>query len=131
MKYLLIVDYRPGVDDTPMEQWKPAEVQAHMDYYQALNKQLLENGELVGGFALRPPDTAKTVTSDGRTPDVVTDGIYPETKEVLAGFQTVDVESEERAIEIAKLVSQVPGPGGVPLGQPIVVRQVMHEFAEE
>jgi hypothetical protein len=131
MKYLLIVDYRPGVDDTPMEEWKPEEVQAHMDYYTALNKQLLESGELVGGYALRPPATARTVTSDGRTPDVITDGIYPEAKEILAGFTTVDVDTEERAIELAKLYSQVPGPGGVPLGQPIVVRQVMHEFAEE
>ena len=131
MKYLLIVDYRPGNDDTPMEEWKPAEVQAHMDYYDALNKQLEANGELAGGYALTPPPTAKTVTSDGSAPAVVTDGVYPETKEVLAGFQVVDVESEERAVEIAKLVSQVPGPGGVPLAQPITVRQVMYEFSGE
>jgi hypothetical protein len=131
MKYLLIVDYRPGVIDTPMEEWKPEEVRAHMDYYTALNKQLMESGELVDGYALRPPATAKVVTSDGRGADVVTDGIYPETKEILAGFQVVDVDSEQRAVEIATLVSRVPGPGGVPLGQPIVVRQVMHEFAEE
>ncbi|MFG1603504.1 YciI family protein [Actinoplanes sp. NPDC049265] len=131
MKYLLIVDYRPGVIDTPMEEWKPEEVQAHMDYYTALNKQLLESGELVGGYALRPPATAKTVTSDGSTPDVITDGVYPEAKEILAGFQVVDVDTEQRALEIARLVSQVPGPGGVPLAQPIVVRQVMHEFAEQ
>ena len=131
MKYLLIVDYRPGVVDTPMEEWKPDEVQAHMNYYDALNKQLEASGELAGGYALMPPETSRTVTSDGRSPAVVTDGVYPESKEVLAGFQVVDVESEERAIEIATLVSQVPGPGGVPLAQPVVVRRVMGEFTEQ
>jgi len=37
----------------------------------------------------------------------------------------VDVESEERAIEIAARISCVPGPAGVPLQQPIGVRRVM------
>jgi hypothetical protein len=57
----------------------------------------------------------------------VTDGPFPESKEVLAGFQVIDVESEARAIEIAARVSAVPGPGGVPLQQPVEVRQVMAE----
>ena len=65
MKYLLIVDYRPGVIDTPMEEWKPDEVRAHMDYYDALNNQLVASGELAGGYALMPPETSRTVTSDG------------------------------------------------------------------
>jgi hypothetical protein len=56
---------------------------------------------------------------------VLTDGPFPDSKEMLAGFQMVDVETEARAIEIAALVSAVPGPGGVPLQQPIQVRQVM------
>ena len=57
----------------------------------------------------------------------MTDGPFPEFKEWLAGFQIVDVESEARAIEIAAQVSAVPGPGGVPLQQPIEVRQVMDQ----
>jgi hypothetical protein len=56
---------------------------------------------------------------------VLTDGPFPESKELLAGFQMVDVETETRAIEIAALVSAAPGPDGVPLQQPIEVRQVM------
>ena len=56
---------------------------------------------------------------------MVTDGPYAEAKEVLAGYQLVDVESEARAIEIAARVSAAPGPGGVPLRQRIEVRQVM------
>jgi hypothetical protein len=124
-RYLLIVDYQPGVDDTPMEKWKPEEIKAHMDYYDALNRDLTESGELVGGEALTGPEHVKVVTGDGRIAPVVTDGPFAEFKEMLAGFQTVVVESEARALEIAALVSAVPGPGGVPLRQPITVRRVM------
>jgi hypothetical protein len=125
-RYLLIVDYRPGVDDTPMDRWEPAEIRAHMDYYNTLNKELTESGELVGGEALAAPDRfAREVTCDGVTAPVVTDGPFAESKETFAGFQTIEVESEARALEIAALVSAVPGPGGVPLQQPIVVRRVM------
>jgi hypothetical protein len=125
-KYLIIVDHQPGVVDTPMDQWRPEEVSAHMDYYAALNKELTESGELVGHHALTGPELGKTVTAGSGAP-VVTDGVFPESKEVLAGFQIVDVESEERAIEIAALVSRVPGPGGVPLEQPVGVRRVMDD----
>jgi len=123
-KYLLIVDYRPGVVDTPMEQWAPGEIKAHMDYYEALNIELRANGELIDGNALTGPELAKVVTAGAGAP-VVTDGPFVEFKEMLAGYQLIDVESEERAIEIAALVSRVPGPGGVPLEQPIGVRRVM------
>ncbi|GIE97175.1 YciI family protein [Paractinoplanes rishiriensis] len=124
-RYLLIVDYRPGTEDTPMDRWQPDEVSAHMNYYNALNKELTESGELVGGEALTGPEFGKEVTGDGITAPVVTDGPFAETKEVLAGFQIVEVESEARAIEIAAQVSAVPGPGGVPLQQPVIVRRVM------
>jgi len=124
MKYLLIVDYRPGVVETPMNEWEPADIKAHMDYYSALNEELTATGELVEAYALTGPEVAKEVTA-GRGAPVVSDGPFAEFKEMLAGFQLVDVESEERAIEIAARVSRVPGPGGVPLEQPIGVRRVM------
>jgi hypothetical protein len=124
-KYLLVVDYQPGVDDTPMDRWKPAEITAHMDYYRALNDKLLASGELLAMEALTGPDQGKVVTADGTTAPVVTDGPFAESKEVLAGYQLIEVASEARAIEIAALVSAVPGPGGVPLQQPISVRRVM------
>jgi hypothetical protein len=126
-KFVLMVDYNGGVCETPMEEWDPAEIKAHMDYYEALNKELAARGELVSGLALTGPELAKIVTSDGKGATVVTDGPFPEAKELLAGFQMVDVESEERALEIAAQVSAVPGPGGVPTQQPIEVRQVMGE----
>jgi hypothetical protein len=121
------VNFRGGVVDTPMSEWTPAEIAAHLDYYRALNDELLARGELVGGEVLTGPDLAKIVTGDGRTAPVVTDGPFGEFKEWLAGYQIVDVESEARAVEIAALVSAVPGPGGVPTQQPIVVRRVMDE----
>lgn len=124
-KFLLIVDYQPGVIDTPMTEWAPDEIKAHMDYYNALNAELTANGELVQTLALTWPEEAKSVTSDGKAAPVITDGPFLEAKEMLAGFQMVDVYSLDRALEIAALVSQVPGPGGVPLQQPISVRRVM------
>ena len=127
MKYLLIVNFQPGVVDTPMEDWKPEEIEAHLDYYAALNRELASNGELVDMVVLAGPDLGKIVTSDGGTAPVVTDGPFQEFKEWIAGYQIIDVASEARAIEIAAKVSAVPGPGGRALEQPIIVRQVMDD----
>jgi hypothetical protein len=125
-RYLLAVTFEPGADETPMDEWKPEEVAAHLDYYRALNEELVASGELVEHEVLAGPDVAKIVTSDGTAP-VVTDGPFQEFKEWLAGYQIVDVESEARALEIAARVSAVPGPGGVPTQQPIQVRRVMDQ----
>ncbi|WP_433007091.1 YciI family protein [Kribbella sp. CA-294648] len=126
-KFLITVDYSPGVIETPMTEWAPEDIKAHMAYYTQLNEELRASGELVEHLALTWPDEAKTVVSDGKAAPVVTDGPFVESKEMLAGFQMVDVDSLERALEIAALVSQVPGPGGVPLQQPIGVRRVMDD----
>ena len=56
---------------------------------------------------------------------MVTDGVFPEAKEFLAGFWMVDVDSEQRAIEIAARTSAAPGPGGGADGKPIEVRPIM------
>jgi len=124
-RYLLIVDFQPGVAETPMEEWKPAEVEAHLDYYRRLNRELVASGELVSQEVLTGPDLAKVVTFDGVTKPIVLDGPFQEFKEWVAGYQIVDVDSEERAIEIAARYSAVPGPGGRSIEQPIQVRQVM------
>jgi hypothetical protein len=126
-RYLLGVNFEGGVVDTPMEEWRPEEITAHLDYYKALHKELVSSGELVESEVLTGPDLAKIVTSDGRTAPVVTDGPFQEFKEWLAGYQIVEVESEARAIEIAAKISAVPGPDGVALEQPIQVRQIMDQ----
>ena len=124
-KYFLIVDFQPGVAETPMEEWQPEEIQAHLDYYGRLRRELEASGELVQSEVLTGPDLAKVVTYDGVTAPVVTDGPFQEFKEWIAGYQIVDVDSEERAIEIAAKISAVPGPGGTSTQQPITVRRIM------
>jgi hypothetical protein len=125
-KYVLIVDFQPGVAEAPMEAWEPEEIEAHLDYYRALSQELVDSGEQVQSEVLAGPDLAKIVTSDGSA-TVVTDGPFQEFKEWLAGFKIIEVDSEERALEIAGRLSAVPGPGGVPIQQPIHVRQVMEK----
>lgn len=65
------------------------------------------------------------MTANGTRAPIVTDGPYPETKELLAGYRLIDVETLDRAIEIAARVSAAPGPDGEPVRQAIEVRQVM------
>lgn len=131
MTLFLLLTNHGGSDVPPMTEWDPAEMDAHLECLRALNAELVESGELVEMRALTDPGLAKRVTSGGAGSTVVTDGPYPEAKEVLAGYQLVDVESEQRAVEIAARVSAAPGPGGEPIRQPIEVRQVMFTFGPE
>lgn len=125
MKYLLLMNYTGGVGcDIPMTEWAPQDIQAHMAFQHALGRELSDTGELVGAEGLAGPEQALIVTSDGTTP-VVTDGPFAESKEFLAGYWMIDVETPERAIEIAAKASAAPGPGSVPIQTPIEVRQVM------
>lgn len=126
-RYLIGVNFESGVVDTPMSEWEPAEVDAHLAYYGVLNDELVARGELVEATILTGPDLAKIVTSDGAGAPVVTDGPFGEFKEWIAGFQIVDVDTEERAVEIAARVSAVPGPAGRATQQPVHVRRVMDE----
>jgi hypothetical protein len=95
-----------------------------MAVLKSINKELTESGELVGVEGLAGPDQARLVRGiRGGMP--VTDGIFPESKEFLLGYWMVDVNTPERALEIAGRISAAPGPGGVPTNMPIEVRQVM------
>jgi hypothetical protein len=125
MRFMLLQSYG-GVeaDCAPMDEWTPQEVRAHIEFQQVLNQRLEELGELVDAQGLAGPDQARTVVSDGTT-RVVTDGPFPESKELLAGYRVVDVDSLERALDIAAEVSAAPGQGGAPIRQRIEVRQVM------
>jgi hypothetical protein len=78
----------------------------------------------VAGEVLTAPDRAKLVRA-GQGGEPITDGLFAESKEFLAGYWIVDVEHAERAYAIAALASAAPGPGGVPLNIAIEVRQVM------
>jgi hypothetical protein len=126
-RYLIGTTFTPGADEAPMEEWTRDEVAAHLDYYGALHRALVASGELVESTILTGPDLARIVRSDGRGAPVVTDGPFQEFKEWLAGYQIVEVDTEERAIEIAALISAVPGRHGVPTQQPTHLRRVMDE----
>jgi hypothetical protein len=123
MKYMLLMNYAPGVP--PMSEWTPDEMKASGAHMAAIHRELSETGELVGAEGLTGPEAAKLVTHDGAGAPVVTDGPFPEAKEFLAGYWLVDVESEERAIEISARTSAAPGPGGRPTAREIQVRPVM------
>jgi hypothetical protein len=125
-KFMLLTKYGAlPADVEPMTNWDQRDVKAHIDFLEAMNRELIAAGELLDGQALTGPELAKIVTADGVGAPVITDGPFPEAKELLAGYQMIDVESEARALEIAAQLSAAPGPGGVPIKQAIEVRQVM------
>ena len=123
MKYMLLMNYGPGVPR--MAEWAPEEMKASGAHMMAIHEELAASGELVGAEGLTGPEAAKIVTHDGVGAPVVTDGPFAEAKEFLAGYWLVDVESEQRAIEIAARTSAAPGPGGKPTAREIQVRRVM------
>jgi len=123
MKYILMMN-TPGGGPYQISQWQEKEIKAHIAFMMDLNRQLKESGELVGAEGLAGPDQAKLVRA-GKDGQPVTDGVFPEAKEFLAGYWIVDVESPERACAIAAQASAAPGPGGTPMNMAIEVRQVM------
>ena len=125
MKFMLMMHAPRGNGDYQIDQWKPEEFRAHIQFMKDLNKGLREAGEFVGGEGLTPPGQARLVRSRGEGPPEVTDGPFAESKEFLVGYWIVDVEDAERAYAIAGKISTAPGPGGNPLGIVIEVRQVM------
>jgi hypothetical protein len=126
MRFMLLQNYgEVGSGCPPITEWSPGDIKAHIDFQHELSRELTESGELVDAQGLAGPDQAKFVVSDGVSAPVITDGPFPETKELLAGYRTIDVDSLERALAIAARVSAAPGPDGVPIQDPIEVRQVM------
>jgi hypothetical protein len=126
MRFMLLQNYGQVESDcAPMPEWSPEDIKAHIDFQHALNAELLERGELVDAQGLAGPDQAKFVVSDGVGAPVITDGPFPESKELLAGYRLIDVETLERALEIAAQASAAPAQNGAPIRQPIEVRQVL------
>jgi len=124
MKYMLMMHVPGGQADYQISSWSPDDFKAHIAFMKDLNRDLTQSGELVGAEGLAAPGEAKLVRA-GKNGAPITDGPFPESKEFLAGYWIVDVETPERAYEIAAKASSAPGPGGTPLIIPIEVRQVM------
>lgn len=123
MKYMLMMNTAGGGSYQIMS-WPRTDIQAHIEFMIGFAKRLGEAGELVAAEGLAGPEQAKLVRA-GKDGKPITDGVFPESKEFLAGYWIIDVESPERAYEIAAAASLAPGQGGAPLYLPIEVRQVM------
>ncbi len=98
-KYLLLKHYRgapAAVNDVPMDQWTPEEVDAHVQFMRDFATRLEETGEFVDTQALAPGGTFVRSDGEGRPP--VTDGPFAETKDLIAGWYVIDVESWDRAV---------------------------------
>ena len=97
-----------------------------MAFLKHVSELLEENGEYVDAQALTPARTWVRYGGPAAVP-VTTDGPLPETSDLVAGWYMIDVESHERAVELAAYVSSGPGPGGEPLYEWIDVREVMSD----
>jgi hypothetical protein len=125
-KYLLLKHYRgapAAVNDVPMEKWTPDEVEAHIRYMADFATRLEGNGELVDHRALLAD--GMWVRSDGEGRPPVTDGPFAETKDLIAGWMIIDVDSHERAVELAAELSAAPGAGGEPIHEWLELRPLM------
>jgi hypothetical protein len=123
MKYILLMTgTKAGVD--AYKSWSEKDIQTHFAHLTTLRKDLSNSGEFVGTEGLDMPQQAKVVRA-GTDYTPITDGVFPEAKEFVLGYWIVDVETAERAYEIAALLSGGPGPGGTRLSMPIEVRQIM------
>ena len=128
MKYILMMNTMRAGQGVP--EWAQKDLQVHIAFMIGLNKELHQSGELVSAEGLSFPDQAKLVRA-GKDGIPITDGMFPESKEFLAGYWIVDVDSPERAYAIAAKASAAPGPGGAPINMPIEVRQVMSSIPDE
>ena len=129
MKYILMMSGTKADFDW-YAKWPQPDLQAHAAFMRALSKELKASGAFVSAEGLGWPNQAKIVRA-GSDGEPITNGIFPEAKEFLAGYFIVDVESADQAYQIAARISSAPGPGGVPGGQSIEVRQIMSGPPEE
>jgi len=129
MKYILMMAGSKANCES-IGSWPKQDIQAHIAFMINFCKELGASGELVSAEGLAMPDQAKVVRA-GKDGAPVTDGVFPESKEFLAGYWIVEVDGPERAYAIAARASAAPGPGGVPMNMPIEVRQVMSGPPEE
>jgi hypothetical protein len=122
-KYLMLKHYRgapASVNDVPMDQWTPEEVSAHVQYMRDFADRLKGTGEFVDSQSFSSEGTFVRYDGEGRPP--VTDGPFAETKDLIAGWMLIDVETYERALELAAELSAAPGAGGKPIHEWLELR---------
>lgn len=130
MKYMILLygsqqDYdamagRPG--DGPA--MSPEDLAAMHEHMRSFHQALVDSGEFVDARGLTAPVLARRVRLSGGVA-AVTDGPYPETQEVLAGYTVVDCAGLDRAVEIAAGLVNPDVPG-----EYVDVRPVLEDVAE-
>lgn len=125
-KYLLLKHYRGApepVNNISMDQWTPQEFDDHVRFMADFAARLESTGEFVDAQALAQEGTFVRYDGAGRPP--VTDGPFAETKDLIAGWMVIDVDTYERALELAGELSAAPGAGGRPIHEWLEVRPFM------
>ena len=126
MKFMLMMNAPRGAGDHwNVARWAADDLKAHIGFMKTLNGELRNEGTLVTVEGLAPPGQARVVRAGKGGAPEVTDGPFAESKEFLAGYWIVDVETREQAYAIAARASAAPGPGGKPLQLAIEGREVM------
>jgi hypothetical protein len=128
MKYMLLMSATKEVFEW-YSKWPQDDLQRNIAFMRNFNKELKESGVLVGTAGLAFPDQAKIVKA-GKNGEPITDGVFPESKEFLAGYWIIDVENAEEAYKIAARAALAPAPAGTPDTMPIEVREVMSKASE-
>jgi hypothetical protein len=123
MKYILMMNGSKSNFEA-YAKWSKEDLQSNTAFMRAFSKELKDSGVFVAAEGLAFPDRAKLVRADSDG-EPITDGVFPESKEFLAGYWIVDVESAEQAYRIAARASMAPGPGETRGTMPIEVREVL------
>ena len=123
MKYILMMNGKKS-DFEGYARWSKEELQANVAYMRAFSKELKESGAYVASEGLAWPNDARLVRA-GKNGEPITDGVFPESKEFLAGYWIIDVENPEQAFAIAARLSQAPAGAGMTGSMPVEVRQVL------
>jgi hypothetical protein len=128
MKFILMMTAKKA-DWDEYAKWSKEDLAGNVAFMRAFNKELKDSGVFVATEGLAWPSEAKIVRA-GSNGEPVTDGVFPESKEFLAGYWIIDVESPEQAYKIAARASAAPGRGGKSGSMPIEVRPVLGSHAD-
>ncbi len=128
MKFILMMSAAKDGWDS-FAKWSKEDLERNAAFMRAFNKELRDSGMFVASEGLGWPNEARLVRA-GNDGEPITDGVFPKSKEFLAGYWIIDVESPEQAYRLAARASAAPGPGGKPGNIPIEVRQVLSGFSD-
>ena len=123
MKFILMM-HGTTADWESFTKWPKEDLRRNTEFMRAFSRELKDAGVFVAAEGLAWPGEARIVRA-GKGGEPITDGIFPESKEFLAGYWIIDVENPEQAYKIAARASAAPGPGGQQGSIPIEVRPIL------